>query len=84
LKKGTIPLVTREKRLVLGTERHSITASARLILIFQLSLKRSYFKKPKGEATEKRSYPEVRSYMEADCYNSLTNLFQPKAELKIT
>ena len=39
LKNGTIPLVTRKKWLAAGTERHSITASARLILIFQLSLK---------------------------------------------
>jgi len=82
LKKGTIPPVTHKKRLAAGKEHHSITASARLILIFQLSLKRSYFRKPKGEATQKRSYPEARSYTEADCHNSSTNLFQPEGRVK--
>ena len=65
-----------QKRLALGTEHRSIVASARLTLMFQPSLKRSYFSKLKGEATQKSEATRKQ------IYNSSANLFQPESRVK--
>ena len=60
LAKGSNSSRNSQKRLASKTERHSITASARLMLIFQFDWKRSYFREPKGEATQKREDTQKR------------------------
>jgi len=51
LEKGSHSSRNSQKRLASKMEHLSITASARLMLVFQFGLKRSYFRKSKSEAT---------------------------------
>ena len=72
LEKGSNSSCNSQKRLASGTGHRSITASARLTLMFQPSLKRSYFRKLKGEATQKSEATRKQTY------NSSAKLFQPE------
>ena len=80
LKRRSNSLRNSQKQLASGTGHRSITASARLTLMLQPSLKRSSFRKPKGEATQKRE--ATQNYTEAYCYNFSANLFQPESRVK--
>ena len=79
--RGSNPSRDSQKRLALGngtSSHHSEhKASASRALIIQPCLEVKLL-----QEAQRRSYLEVRSYMEANYYNSSANLFQPKAWLK--
>ena len=82
IKKGSNSSRNSQKWLALGTERHSITASVRQLRIVQAGFKRSYFRKPKGEANQKCEATQKREATWKWVFNSPTNLFQPASEAK--
>jgi len=86
LEKGNHSSRNSQKRLASRTEHRSITASARLMLVFQFGLKRSYFRKSKSEAISES--PKAKLPRSAKLHGSGSSIprrtySSPKAGLEV-